>query len=161
MSDDGQVELTSLTLSDVGSAVVGDIDTVRVYIDTNTNFAGATEIGNAAFSTISAAAMLFASESLASATGIPAAALFSTGIALLIFAADLVLVARGQEANRLFVWAFIGADGLWVVGSVVALAAATMLTPFGQGAVAAVAAIVATFGWLQYRGLRASAAVTA
>ena len=114
-------------------------------------------LGNAAFSTLSAAAMLLASDSLAAATGIPAAALFSTGIALLIFAADLVLVARGKEAHRLFVWAFIGADGLWVAGSIAALALATVLTPIGQGAVAAVAAVVAVFGWLQYRGLRASA----
>jgi hypothetical protein len=47
----GQVELTSLTLQDQGTAVVADIDTVRVYIDTDTAFAGATEIGSAAFGT--------------------------------------------------------------------------------------------------------------
>ena len=114
--------------------------------------------GNAAFSTLSGLTMLAASGPLAAATGIPAPALFSTGIALLIFAVDLVLVARGTEANRLFVWAFIGADGLWVVGSAIGLVAATMLTPVGQSAVAAVATVVALFGWLQYRGLRASVA---
>ncbi len=117
--------------------------------------------GNATFSTACAITMLTASDQLAQATGISAAALVSTGIALLIFALDLVLVGRGPRTNRFFVWAFIGADGLWVLGSVIALGAATMLTPIGQLAVAAIAAVVGLFGWLQYRGLRASVPVSA
>jgi len=47
----GQIELASLTLQDQGSAGTGDIDTVRVYIDTDTTFAGSTQIGSVAFTT--------------------------------------------------------------------------------------------------------------
>jgi hypothetical protein len=117
--------------------------------------------GNAAFSTICAVLMIAASGQLGRATGIPAVSLLSTGVVLLIFAVDLVLVGRRPQVNKTLVWAFIGADGLWVVGSVVALAMASALTPVGQGAVAAVALVVGVFGWLQYRGLRAATPVVA
>jgi hypothetical protein len=114
--------------------------------------------GNAAFSTACAVLMLTAAEPLARATGIPAPLLWSIGIALLIFALDLVLVARLRQVHTALVWAFIGADGAWVVGSVVVLAVASILTPVGQGLVATVALVVGIFAALQYRGLRAAIA---
>lgn len=114
--------------------------------------------GNAAFSAVSGLLMLLAGRQLSAATGIPATPLQLTGAILVLYAIDLTNVARARSVNRLKVWSFIGLDGLWVLGSIAGLGLASMLTPIGQGAVAAVAFVVGLFGWLQYRGLRAAAA---
>lgn len=77
------------------------------------------------------------------------------GGGLLAFAAGLFLMARSPRPSRPLVLAVSGADFAWVAGSAVLLLGfPDLLTPAGDVAVAAVAAVVAGLGGGQLVGLR-------
>ena len=109
---------------------------------------------NAAFSLVSGATFVAASEPLSRFFGLPeAAALSGLGANLLVFAALLLLLA-GARAIRLWLAALVvAADVAWVAGSA-ALILAGPLSTGGNGAAAAIACAVLVFALLQYAGIR-------
>lgn len=77
------------------------------------------------------------------------------GVGLLAFGAGLLLLARSERPARGLVLAASASDFAWVAGSAVLLLGfPDLLTPAGNGAVAAVALVVAGLGAAQVAGLR-------
>lgn len=82
------------------------------------------------------------------------------GANLLAFSVALFFLARHEEISRPLTLAVIAADGVWVVGSWLAVAAG-LTSGGGMWAVLTVADIVLLFAILQWFGLRKMTAGTA
>ena len=117
--------------------------------------------GNAIFSAIGGVAFIVDAKLLAALFGLEQAGyLVAIGVGLLIFAGDLAYLSSRQPIKRSLAYAVVGADVLWVAGSVVLLVAHLLpFTAAGMWIVAALADIVAVFAVLQYIGLRRMAKV--
>ncbi len=122
----------------------------------NTTFLRNALKGNATFSLISGLAFIAGATPIATFLGLAnPTILIVTGILLLTFAADLFFLATRQQVNPIWVMVVLGADALWVGGSLVLLLTNIVpLTSGGQWAVGLVAGIVAVFAELQYIGLQ-------
>lgn len=124
---------------------------------TTTNLLRRALQGNAAFSTVSGLAFIFAAKPLAAFLGpVPPAALVGTGLGLLAFAAGLLRNSLRTDISRVEAWLAVAGDLLWVVGSGTAVMSANVLglTRGGTWAVVLVADVVLLFAVLQYLGLR-------
>jgi len=111
--------------------------------------------GNAVFSAISGAVMLFAPDAVSETLGWTGPDLWPLiGAGLWIFAADLLWQAR---RSRPVVWrAFVTilGDGCWVLATIaLAFAFPSLMNATGWGLAIAVAVVVALFGLLQLGGL--------
>ncbi len=112
--------------------------------------------GNAAFSGLTALALLAAGPSMASYLGaFPPGQLLSLGVQLALFAAWLLWLASRPLVPRWQVWLVIALDALWVVGSLMLLVSPpASLTTGGWWAVAIVMDVIGLFAALQFLGLR-------
>ncbi len=112
--------------------------------------------GNGTFSLVSGLAFITGATPIAAFLGLTTPTiLIVTGILLLAFAVDLFFLATRQQMNPMWVMAVIGADVLWVLGSIALLLTNIVpLTTGGQWAVGIVAGIVAIFAELQFIGLQ-------
>ena len=116
-----------------------------------------TLLANAGLSGVVGLILIAASDSMAGllGPGIPASLLFVDGFVLLGFAIAVALIARESQPNPAWASGVIALDVLWVIGSVVLLAAFPgLFSSLGFWLIAAQAAIVADFALLQYLGLR-------
>jgi hypothetical protein len=107
-----------------------------------------------AFSTAaSAVAMLATRGTLYRLFGADSPMLFDVlAVGLLMYAGALVIVAREPVVGRRALMAFTFADGLWVVGSAIALLLFwTEFTPLARILVIGVALVVDMFAMLQFR----------
>lgn len=87
--------------------------------------------------------------------GTPPALLWPVGLFLVGYAAAIWIAASRPNVSRPTAWAVVVLNLLWVVGSVVAVAAGWLtLTILGTAFVLAQAAAVALFADLQFLGLR-------
>ena len=78
------------------------------------------------------------------------------GVGLLGFAAHLTYVALRQPDNKKVVNAISMADAGWVMGSLVLMVFQPFeLSMLGYGCIAAIAAVVALFGYQQYKANKA------
>ncbi len=111
--------------------------------------------GNALFSGLSGMLFLVAAQPIAMFLGIGQTwMLRAIGPGLILYAFWLVMIARRPTPDRREVWAAIGLDTAWVIGSAVWLIAGPIpLTLAGKWTVGIVADIVATFALLQFYGL--------
>jgi len=111
--------------------------------------------GNAWFSGLSGLLFLVAGRPIASFLGIEAPWVIRTlGLGLLLYALWLLLCAYRPVPDRREIWAAIGLDTVWVIGSALLLIAGPIpLTLAGKWAVGIVADLVATFAALQMYGL--------
>ena len=109
---------------------------------------------NAAFSLLSGATFIAASEPLSRFFGLPEpTALSGLGANLLVFAALLLLLAASRAIRLWLAALVVGADVAWVAGSGVLILAGPLSTG-GNGAAAAIACAVLVFALLQYSGIR-------
>jgi hypothetical protein len=110
--------------------------------------------GNALFSTISGLTFAIANRPIAEFLGdLPPILVGSTGAQLLLFAAALLWLASSKELSRPLAIAVIGADLLWVVGTVVVVYS-DALTRGGAIFAVIVADVVLLLAVLQSIGLR-------
>lgn len=87
--------------------------------------------------------------------GAPPALSSPVGLVLVAYAAAVWFVGSRQAISRSAAWTVVGANLIWAVGSVVAVAAGWLpLTALGTAFVLAQAAAVALFAALQFVGLR-------
>jgi hypothetical protein len=106
-------------------------------------------------SAASAALALLAGPILADLLGTPLSLLWPTGVFLVAWAAALWYVSSRPRPNATAVWAIIGLNILWVVDSIVLIAAGWFaLTVLGTAFVLLQAAAVAVFADLEFVGLR-------
>jgi hypothetical protein len=106
-------------------------------------------------SAASAALALLAGSFLADVLGTPLSLLWPTGVLLVAWAAALWVVASRSRMNTTAVWAIIALNILWVVDSIVLVAAGWFaLTVLGTAFVLIQAAAVAVFADLEFVGLR-------
>jgi hypothetical protein len=88
-------------------------------------------------------------------TGIPAIAMHIIGAFLVIFAGAVGVLSTRRTINRKAVWAVILVNAVWIIDSVVTLAATVWpVTTPGMIAIIAIAVVVAVFAELEYLGLR-------
>lgn len=111
---------------------------------------------NAAFSALSAVALLLASARLAELLGAPRTTLLITGGVLLLFAADLLVTASRDRISTSKALYFVVLDLLWVVGSAILLMLPSPLTATGKVTVLVVAIVVAAFAAAQAHGVRSA-----
>lgn len=111
---------------------------------------------NALFSDLSGLALLLAAGTAARWLGVSEPwILRALGTGLVAFAAGVALLARSARPRRGLVLAASVSDFVWVAGSAwLLLGFPDLLTPAGEGAVAAVAVLVAVLGAAQLVGLR-------
>lgn len=109
---------------------------------------------NAAFSAVSAAALLLGSSALEGLLGAPRGVLLGIGAGLALFVVDLLVTAARSPVPRGKAYYFLALDVGWVVGSAIMLLVPTPLTPTGRIAVAGVALVVAGFAAVQFGALR-------
>lgn len=111
--------------------------------------------GNAWFSGLSATLLFVTARPIADFLGIEAPWIIRTlGLGLLLYAFWLTMIARRPTPDRREVWATVGLDAAWVLGSALLLLTGPVpLTFAGKWAVGIVADIVATFAVLQTYGL--------
>lgn len=111
---------------------------------------------NAGFSGASGLALLLAARPAGGWLGVAETwILRALGAALLAFGAGLALLARTERPTRGLVLAASASDFAWVAGSAgLVLGLPDLLTPAGNGTVAAVAVVVAGLGTAQIVGLR-------
>ena len=109
---------------------------------------------NAAFSTLSALALLLGHTPLAALLGVESWILLGVGAGLAAFAAYLLITAARQDVAKLRAEALRHslADFAWVVASI-ALIVSGLVTPAGSWLLAAVAVPVLALGLAQFRGL--------
>ena len=87
--------------------------------------------------------------------GTPRAVLLPVGLFLVAYAAAVWFVGARPSISRPAAWTVVGHNLLWVVASIVAVAAGWLpLTTVGTAFVLAQAAAVALFAVLQFLGLR-------
>ncbi len=99
--------------------------------------------------------LLLAAGPVAQPLGLPVSLLRWAGVTIVPFAALLVWVARRANLPRDLVRTIVGANALWVIGSVLLLASGWVRpTALGELFVLLQAAAVAGFAYLEYRGLR-------
>lgn len=110
-------------------------------------------LANAAFSTITGTLLLFEPRVVAPLLGIPPVGLRGVGAALIVFAAGLVWQATRRQLHLSLALATVGADLLWVVGSVPVLALGWVPSFEGGLLVTGVAAIVAGMAITQWSGI--------
>jgi hypothetical protein len=92
---------------------------------------------------------------LTSLLGLPGPLLRGAGLVLIPFALGLILLARRPALSRAAVWAVIGLNAMWVVDSLILLAAGGLQpTALGTAFVLAQAAAVAGLAVLEYLGLK-------
>jgi hypothetical protein len=115
-----------------------------------------TLLGNALFSEITGLAFLLFSLPIARFLGIaPSWSLLLLGAGLLLFGVQVFTVSRSRPLDRRGVITIIALDAGWVAASALLLIAGWLpLTVGGTWAVLLIADAVATFGVLQYLGLR-------
>jgi hypothetical protein len=110
--------------------------------------------GNAVFSVISGAAILFANRWLVKFLGLPdEVSLALVGISLIVYAVLLWLSARKAKIKISGAWVAIVMDVVWVIGSY-ALIAVVPFSVGGKWVVAVVAELVLAFAVLQWMGIR-------
>jgi hypothetical protein len=110
--------------------------------------------GNAVFSVISGAAILFANRWLVKFLGLPdEVSLALVGISLIVYAVLLWLSARKAKIKISGAWVAIVMDVVWVIGSY-ALIAVVPFSVGGKWVVAVVAELVLAFALLQWMGIR-------
>jgi hypothetical protein len=110
--------------------------------------------GNAVFSVISGAAILFANRWLVKFLGLPGeVSLALVGISLIVYAVLLWLSARKAKIKISGAWVAIVMDVVWVIGSY-ALIAVVPFSVGGKWVVAVVAELVLAFAVLQWMGIR-------
>lgn len=113
--------------------------------------------GDAIFGAVSGIVLTLMSGALAPLLGMPATMLLVIGLILLPYAAWLWFQATRPVISRRVAWAVIGLNALWVVESIALLVFGWLpLTTAGWWAVVGTALLVATFGELQFFGLRRS-----
>ena len=114
--------------------------------------------GNALFSGVSGVAILWLRDSLAPHLGAPSGGdLVPTGFSLLLFCGWLVWMSSREDIPRRHAFAAVVLDGLWVLGSVVALlGASAVFSPLGFWLVIGVGLVVMLFADLQFYGLYAT-----
>lgn len=113
-------------------------------------------LSNAAFSTLCAGTLLLDAGPVSTWMGLGSAVpLYVVGAALVPFAVGLVINARREQVNLgEAVMASLG-DAAWVIGSLVLMIGwPEWFSTAGLGAIAGVAAFVATFGIAQVAGIR-------
>lgn len=89
--------------------------------------------------------------------GTPPALLVTVGLFLVAFAAFVWIIGTREKINRTSAWAVVGANLLWVLGSVaLAVAGGFPLTALGVAFVLVQAVAVFLFAVLQFLGLRRS-----
>jgi hypothetical protein len=112
--------------------------------------------GNAIFSAITGAIMIFEAGPLATWLGLNlAVVLVAAGVILILYALGLFQLARGKSVVRRLVAAAIFLDLAWVAGSAIILLTGVLsLTVAGKWTVGLVADVVAVFAILQFLGLR-------
>lgn len=120
-------------------------------------------LANAAFSTVSGAAVLAFAEGLAAQLGVPWAWLLpALGVGLLVFAALLVATARRRPIDLRAAVAISAADGLWVAGSVALVwLDPTGTTTLGRWLVLGVADVVLLLALAQAWGIHRARGRTA
>ena len=110
--------------------------------------------GNALFSAVSGAAILFVNRWLVKFLGLPESVnLAILGASLIVFAAILWLNARRPKIKVTDAWIAVMMDAAWVVGSY-ALIFAVPFSIGGRWIVALVAELVMAFAILQWLGIR-------
>jgi hypothetical protein len=110
---------------------------------------------NGAFSALSGTAALVGSFAAEQPLGLEAWFLGALGGGLIVYGLQLVMWSRNERLIGIGSRIATVADGLWVVGAVVALAFyPTTLDTWGRMLLAALTMVVAEFAWLQYIGLR-------
>ena len=111
-------------------------------------------IGNAVFSILSGAAILWANRWLVGFLGLSdKVSLAILGVSLIVYAAILWLNARRPKIRITDAWIAVAMDAVWVVGSY----AVIFLVPFsvaGKWVIALVAEVVLAFALLQWLGIR-------
>jgi hypothetical protein len=112
--------------------------------------------GNAIFSAITGAIMIFEAGPLATWLGLNlAVVLVAAGVILILYALGLFQLARGKSVDRRLAVAAIFLDLAWVAGSAIILLTGVLsLTVAGKWTVGLVADVVAVFAILQFLGLR-------
>jgi hypothetical protein len=114
--------------------------------------------GNALFSTASGLLFLFGREAVAALLGLSSAAasvIAVLSIGLFVWAGLTLWVSTRTPIQRYQVFAIIGGDLLWVIGSILLLLGGWLpLSTAGMWAVGIVADIVALFAILQFIGWR-------
>jgi hypothetical protein len=110
---------------------------------------------NAAFSLLSGGFMLVADGLVAAILGAYTAlsAIHFVGANLVVFAAMLLWLASREQISPTLALAVVAADGLWVIGSWIAMAAG-MVTGQAWWAVGVVANVILLFAVVQYLGVR-------
>jgi hypothetical protein len=114
--------------------------------------------GNALFSTASGLLFLFGREAVAALLGLSSAAasvIAALSFGLFVWAGLTLWVSTRTPIQRYQVFAIIGGDLLWVIGSILLLLGGWLpLSTAGMWAVGIVADIVALFAILQFIGWR-------
>ena len=123
-------------------------------IDERQGLLGKALTGNALFSAVSGAAILFVNRWLVKFLGLPESVnLAILGASLIVFAAILWLNARRPKIKVTDAWIAVMMDAAWVVGSY-ALIFAVPFSIGGRWIVALVAELVMAFAILQWLGIR-------
>ena len=119
-----------------------------------------TLLGNALFSEITGLALLLFSVPIARFLGVaPSWPLLVLGSGLLLFGVQVYTAWRSRPLDRRGVMTTVALDAGWVVASAVLLIGGWLpLSLGGAWAVLLIADVVATFGVLQYLGLRRAGA---
>ena len=115
-----------------------------------------TLVGNTIFSEVTGLALMFGAGAVGGVIGITVLRpLVALGLVLVLFGAEVYATSRRPTLNRREVISIIALDAGWVVASAVLLVGGWLsLSGAGTWAVLLVADAVATFGLLQYLGLR-------
>ena len=100
---------------------------------------------------------LAAGKQLAALTGLPSGLLLGTGLFLVGYVTLLIILAKRASVWSSMIWLVIAGNLAWAVGAL-AVAAALQVALLGEAFAAVHAIAVATFAYLEYRGLGASEA---
>lgn len=126
------------------------------YVGTKTErFLRSALVGNAIFSTLCALVLVLGSNRMAALLGVSIIVPLVVGVGLLPFAWFVLRAARRNDINATEVNTIIFLDAGWVVATVLLLVAGWRAPgAVGTWSVVLVADLVATFGALQWWGLR-------
>ncbi len=111
---------------------------------------------NSVFSAMSGGALVAASPAFASLFSLSDPRIFLViGVSLMVFAVGVFLTARREPIRLAEARVIVAGDVGWVLGSVgLLLFAPEVIGPAGRALVGVIAAIVAAFAVIQYRGVR-------